>query len=910
MTIAAMFIALLQVNPSGEWRTLHTAHFRVHFRPAFRAVALDAAAEAERAYALLATELRPPRGTIDLTLADDVDAPNGFATTYPSNRFTVYLVPPVMDPGLRAHDSWRRLVIVHELAHLFHLDRSKRLWGFLQSLFGRAPGLFPNQFQPSWVVEGIATYYESRFTGGGRAAGSFHRQIVAADAAHAAARSPWDALLFTRWPGGLAPYAYGGRFWAPLADSIVPRFVEHSAGQLIPFRVGRPLRHAGAPSALAAAWPETVAAAAPPDTAAPSALVVGRLRAPPVPRVSPDGRRVAYLHADGRGAPRLRIADWRDGWRTLRSHRVNGQVSYDWLGDTLRVAQLEFTDRWHVRSDLWHWLPDGRWRRATRGARVLEPRGTATVVVTSGDNHLAIGGAAGPRDSAGVTWGAAVPSPDGRWIAATRHHDGHWALVRWPVAAPESMAVLAQPAGGVSDPAWMGDTLLYVADVGGFPQVHAWSATSCGVPLTVEPLGARAPAPLPDGRLLFTTIGRGGWELRVVTPTRTVAAAAAAAAPAAFDSAPAIQLRESGYAEFGSLRPHFWIPLAVDSKAAGVFWGALTAGVDAVGRDAYLIAGLVADTRRAQGGFGYVTHRLGNPTLDVSAANDWSHIGSSLGRDLLINEVDAALGATFVAQRWRRVASVRIAAEYEGERFATSPDTLPPAVCAGCVPRDLVGGSVVVALGHVTAGPLAISAQDGAGLTLLYRRREEQGTRRWSNEARGRLALYARFGPRIGFAYPVLTARIAAGAINGSLSDALSVGGVSSGVLSLPFGTSLGGGTRAFPVRGYDGGALRGRRAATVTLEYRLPLALIGRSIGHLPLGIDKLSLAVFADAGDAWNAGDRPRLHRARAVGVELVGDLTVSYDLPLRVRVGVAQPAGVGPRQARLYGGFAADF
>jgi len=169
-----------------------------------------------------------------------------------------------------------------------------------------------------------------------------------------------------------------------------------------------------------------------------------------------------------------------------------------------------------------------------------------------------------------------------------------------------------------------------------------------------------------------------------------------------------------------SLRGGPWIPLAVDSKAAGVFWGALTAGVDAVGRDAYLIAGLVADTRRAQGSFGYVTHRLGNPTLDVSAANDWSHIGSSLGRDLLINEVDAALGATFVAQRWRRAASVRIAAEYEGERFATSPDTLPPAVCAGCVSRDLVGGSVVVALGHVTGGPLAISAQDGAGLTLLY----------------------------------------------------------------------------------------------------------------------------------------------------------------------------------------------
>src|SRR6266436_2091628 len=137
-----------QVDPSGSWRTLHTEHFRIHFRPALRARATAAAAEAERAYRLLSTELHPPRGVIDLTLSDDIDTPNGFTTTYPSNRFTILLTPPVTDPGL-------------------------------------------------------ATYYESRFTAGGRAEGSYHRQAVGADAAAQKPRSPWDALLFTRWPDGL-----------------------------------------------------------------------------------------------------------------------------------------------------------------------------------------------------------------------------------------------------------------------------------------------------------------------------------------------------------------------------------------------------------------------------------------------------------------------------------------------------------------------------------------------------------------------------------------------------------------------------------------------------------------------------------------------------------------------------------
>ena len=70
-----------QVNPSGTWRTLHTEHFRIHFRPSYRQKAVEAAAEAERAYGLLATELHRPRGVIDVTLSDDVDFANGFAST-------------------------------------------------------------------------------------------------------------------------------------------------------------------------------------------------------------------------------------------------------------------------------------------------------------------------------------------------------------------------------------------------------------------------------------------------------------------------------------------------------------------------------------------------------------------------------------------------------------------------------------------------------------------------------------------------------------------------------------------------------------------------------------------------------------------------------------------------------------
>jgi outer membrane protein assembly factor BamA len=206
----------------------------------------------------------------------------------------------------------------------------------------------------------------------------------------------------------------------------------------------------------------------------------------------------------------------------------------------------------------------------------------------------------------------------------------------------------------------------------------------------------------------------------------------------------------------------------------------------------------------------------------------------------------------------------------------------------------------------VVSAPLAVSLQDGALASFLYRHKEEQGTARWLDEVRARGEAYLRVGPRVGFAYPVLALRGAVGSLDGPITDRFSVGGVSSGALQLGFGQSFGV-FRTFPVRGYPAGTLHGRRAMSLTAEYRVPVALVGRSIGHLPLGADKLALAIFGDVGDAWDPGESMRLHRLRSVGAELIGDMTVSYDLLLRLRLGVAQPA---TGHARLYAAFGADF
>jgi hypothetical protein len=913
-----------QIDPSGSWRTLRTPHFRVHFRPAYRDVAGLAAREAERAYGLLSAELHPPRQAVDVTLVDDFDAANGATLVFPTDRIYIFLPPPTRDPALQNYDDWLRLVTTHELAHVFHLDRVRGLWGGLQTVFGRVPGLFPNAYQPSWVSEGLATYYESKFTNAGRVKGGFHTQVLAADAAAGASRSPWDALFFTRWADGFAPYAYGSRFFEHLAseagDSVMPRFVEATAGQLIPYRVGRQLRRVAPGRPLEDAWRSGTRPEPSGRAGGASRLLDGGLRIEPVPRVSADGRRVAYLRDDGKGARELRVLD-AGSFRVVRSHRVNSEVSYDWLGDTLVVSQLDWTSRWRARSDLYRWLPGGEWRRVTHGARLVAPRvggGRLSVIaLLPAGNRPEL---PAPREPAGATWGDVVPSPDGRVVAASRHAAGSWALVRWPADAPETAEVLQESRGVITAPVWTSrGELLFVADPTGFPQVYRWRDSAGAEPLTAEPLGARAPAPLPGGGLLYATVSAGGWELRHA-PTVVAGPAVGFDSPAPFDSAAPVPRRETGYALWPSLRPHFWVPLFLDAGPSGRFLGGATVGADAVGRFSYFAAGLLAlEPFRAMGSFGAAWYGLGNPVLDVSASTSWRDVRA--GVTLSEREQDVGVGASFVARRWRTFASLRMAGELEGHRFVTIPDTGLADVCGGCENQDLLGGSMTVALSHLMIGPLAVSPHDGFVWSATYRRREEQGTRRFSNEGRSRLGVYVRLPGLKGFGHHVLALRLAAGATGGPLGERLSVGGVSSGSVDLTFGQSLGG-TRAFPVRGYRGGELRGRRAATATVEYRLPLALVGKPLGHLPFGADKLWLNLFADAGDAWDpgsgggggAGDSPRLTRLCATGVELAGDLTVNYDFLLQLRLGIAEPLAEPPsgaaRRPRVYLAFASDF
>jgi len=190
-------------------------------------------------------------------------------------------------------------------------------------------------------------------------------------------------------------------------------------------------------------------------------------------------------------------------------------------------------------------------------------------------------------------------------------------------------------------------------------------------------------------------------------------------------------------------------------------------------------------------------------------------------------------------------------------------------------------------------------------LAATVRRRWRVDNDRSSTEVTTRGAAYRAWGTG-GFARQVTAVRASAGFITGTDPLRFEVGGVSGEAVVLPGGLPLGTGGRTFPLRGAQPGELAGRRVITATLEHRMPLALVGRGLPwFLPAQLDRLSAAAWLDFATTWNQtasgpGWGPSSHAPP--GAELVSDLGVGYDFPLRLRWGVARRLDVPAATAYL--------
>jgi hypothetical protein len=959
-----------QLPPNEDWRTLHTRHFRIHFTPALEEQARRAAVNAERAYTQLSAELVPPRGIIDLVIADNVDYANGYATPFPSNRIVLYAHPPTDASGLRNYADWNALVVTHELTHIFHLDRSRGIWRFAQAIFGRNPLLFPNQYEPRWVLEGLAVYYESRLTGVGRLESSEHSMIARAAALANRVPSLQDLSTSTsRFPGGEVVYVYGSLLFDYLARTRGPAsvrdFIERGAKTPFPFVLTWTSRRAFGESFQTAweQWRDSLEREMKtPHTLMPEWRELTRTgRVALFPRWLGDTA-IIYAGDKGREVPAL-YEVLPDG-REKNLGRRNGADANIRLPDgSVVFSQPDYTDPYHLREDLY--IQRGsQQRQLTYGARLssVDVRSDGEVVAVQDlpatTRLVRINARGGPIrpitiGNIDTQWLDPRWSPDGSRIVALEQSHG---ASRFVVLAENGGRLMEFGASRSinSEPSWSPDgrRIYFSSERDGMPQIY--SADLSAVPVTIARLtdaatGLFSPELSPDQTKLASVLFLAdGDHIGVAPVPAALAVSQADQYRAAFrqDCANCLATqsglpplgtadtsRATKYSAWPSLLPRYWEPVFSTSTSDGTSFGAATSGYDIVGRHQYT-AQLLHNYRYAEnsGWFAYTYLGLGLPLVDFFVSQDYSNdrfgliSGGDTAVDLLIErDRTASLQATFIRPRIRTYLVGSLGVAVETINYSTKPDTAARFLSTFFSKAHTLPSLVASAGWSNTQRPgLSISPEDGVSASVSARQRWDRGTAGVSTRSVVGVSSVYKSLDLPGFAHHVLALHAAGGLTDERTFDLFSAGGISGASVEVVPGVSVGE-RRTFGVRGYPTSAEEGIRAYSAALEYRAPLTDPSRGFRFIPVFLDKTSLTLFGETGRAFcpatAASGSGVCSVAEAsnpvmtsVGGELNIDSAVQLDFPARLRLGVAIPLShreeLRAPRAELYATFGASF
>jgi WD40-like Beta Propeller Repeat len=170
LLLASLFpLPVLAQGPSADWRTIETAHFRVHYPAESEAWARRAVARLESIRDRVAAEVgyAPPE-VVDVIVSDPLADSNGQAFPFLGwPRMVLWTSPPGPTSTLGHYRDWSEILVVHEETHLVHMLRPSR--NPARQMLSRLVPVGPILLSaPRWAIEGYATVVEGSLTGAGR----------------------------------------------------------------------------------------------------------------------------------------------------------------------------------------------------------------------------------------------------------------------------------------------------------------------------------------------------------------------------------------------------------------------------------------------------------------------------------------------------------------------------------------------------------------------------------------------------------------------------------------------------------------------------------------------------------------------------------------------------------------------
>ncbi|MBI3560957.1 MAG: PD40 domain-containing protein [Gammaproteobacteria bacterium] len=930
VSVTAAVVQAAAHDPDLNWATIESPHFILHYHQGEAAIAQRLALIAERVQQRHSAWLQwTPHDKTEIVISDESDLANGFTTVMPSTRFTMYLAAPNDINSLEAHDGWWEYLITHEYLHVVHLDKVSGGPAALQKIFGRYPLLFPNQFQPHWLIEGIATYAETDTQRGiGRGQSSLFNMLMRMEVANGIKPVEQINQPIASWPYGYTAYLYGVYYYQFLRDRYgdhkIQDLVSNYSSNIIPYRINSTSEQTFGKS-LDPLWEEfglylqqkfqpQLAAITQAGEQAGTPLTNASYEAGPL-RVLPDGRvffianrgdSQAGLYLKAPGQPLRKLRDVND-YSRLDLHPQQGilliqpevchqaAIYYDlyrvdFNGENLR--RLTHCGRYHHAV----WTADGQHILAAQ--QVL---GQSALHRLSADGGFEQVLWAAPDDT--QISNLSIDPTGETLVAALWRKSVGWGLEQFDFQRNQ-WQVLSRDTAIENQPQFSADgkSLVYSADNNGVYNIYQLNlASGERVRLTNVLGGAFSPQWAGD-TLYYIGYRASGFDVFMlphpaplpVTETRTQPQPPVPTPPPATITTTSPQ----EYSPWYGLQPRWWFPhLLVDKQHAEV--GVVSAGWDALQLHNYSVD-LAYDGRNhwAVGGLDYIYNRYW-PVLHLGMQRQ-----SQIYLDARDNPTHYRLEDTVVGEvilpfislqdRWALHGAALTDHEYDTK------------VASGVKPfADLNDDILGLGITYQSAQryPKSVSRNNGRDLRLVWESSDAIGNSSYTGTV---IKIDWREFISLG-GQQVLGLRYVEG--HGSdTSRVFQLGGIQNNTNALLY--LLNGAAdplfniRKYTLRGYNQGytALMGRNMRLGSIEYRFPIRLVERGWMTPPLGLHQIHGTVFYDRGAAWDRGAPDKYYSG--FGLEANAEVTLLYELRVQASLGLAhgQDRDLGGNQLYL--------
>jgi hypothetical protein len=893
-------------DPSQDWRIADSTHFRINYVAGQRAQAERTARTAEAAFDKLTRQFHwEPQGRTEIVLLDVFDLSNGYSTPFPFNKNALYLAPP--DEGeLLDNSNWLELLITHELTHTVHLDKASGVPEFTRKIFGRSPVLFPNLFEPSWLIEGIATFNESTpEKQQGRLKGPTFEALMRIEKERG-----FLSLSELNSNGRALPtskqYLYGVYFYDFLTrqygQDAAYRYIHNYSDNLLPRVHSNPVALTGKP--LDVLWQDflldlerqvdqraTLLKSSPRVDGTP--LLESHFR---INSISPTEHGVFAVVNDGVTGSKLLQIDAGGNIQNLAGLRSNARIDVNPNGSVL-IAQPDICDNYNLFFDLYLWnTSDGikrltqcqRYRHAVwAGSRIAALKHEAGIA--SLDILKMQGGVLHKERTLysaidGIEAIDLSASADGARVALIIKQTHAWQVIEFDIERASSRVVFEydQPLLGMRY-ARDDRNLEFIAAHDNVYNLWRFDTgtnvmTRLSHTYTSVTLQSGVAA---DGSVVLGVLSADGTELRRmenVVELEKVNVSASASLLQSTSATPARNDTLGGDKEYLAIRsiyPRTWLPLSFVDRGLKAY-GVSTFGSDALGWHNYTLNVMWESTQGEALGnlsYNYLDRHLFSITRNLWA-RQWS---GNVGNETT-TIYDRITDAQWVSMMpWlksdRKIHLGIGAAQQSTERVRISGLTTQPQM-------ERVGATFLKYDTRETNW-YATNYNRGTLSNLLY-----ETYRPFNNQYDGHVVRFDTLG-LLPLGRTVLSGRWSEVRASGN-TEPFQLGGAFESVLTQAPMINQ----RYLPLRGYTGSEiqLRGENARNLSVEWQTPLADVDRHAMSPPLGINRLSAAVFMDAGSVWNRGATPG-NLVRGIGLELHAEIKLAYQIMLPFRVGIAR-------------------